>query len=367
MFSSELKEKLIAVARCLISQEQAEVLVWPHEREQGFWFGSGNICREPGGDLLLTGRYRNGGDSRSGLEAGPRGAELLVLSSSDGGKSFKPIHSFRKRDLSYPQNEVLSIEGSCLYASRAGLELFVSSEKRADYPEAVRQFQKPGTGVWSIDVMAPKAGHGFNASGIKPAFRSEQPAWLHVKDPIVFDLAGKTTMLYCSHPFTWASGNSGCAAREAQHKPFVNRDSSILSRGPAWDVAACRITERLPLPPTGILKGLPRLSLYFYDGAECMHSHGKNTGADGLSRGYSCEEVGGLAVGFDRDFPRLVSLSVERPLFTSPYGTGCSRYVSVFDGGEFYLATWQQSQPDRCQPLVVNRVDKKTIENIVCA
>ena len=33
-------------------------------------------------------------------------------------------------------------------------------------------------------------------------------------------------------------------------------------------------------------------------------------------------------------------------------GTGCSRYVSTLDTGDGVLATWQQGQEDRSQPLV---------------
>jgi len=365
MLGAELRQKLIAVGERLISQEEARVLVWPRERAEGFWFGAGNICREPGGDLLLSGRYRNGGDSRSGLKAGPRGAELAILLSSDGGRTFRQVASFYKRDLSLPGAEVLSIEGSCLYDAGGQVELFVSSEKELPYPSEVRGFQKPGTGTWSIDVLRRSGSGLFDAKGLSPAFSSQRPEWLHVKDPVVCNLNGSTVMLYCTHPFTWASSNSGCAVRNGAGGAFVNVNSCILPRGPAWDVAACRITARLPLPKVGILRDKPLLSLYFYDGAECMHPHGAARAADGLPKGYSCEEVGGLAAGFDDEFPKVERLSEKRPLFASPWGTGCSRYVSVFDAGDCYLATWQQSQEDRCQPLVINRVPKKAIEAIL--
>ena len=74
-------------------------------------------------------------------------------------------------------------------------------------------------------------------------------------------------------------------------------------------------------------------------------------------RGYSCEELGGLAYGFDAEFPRLHRLSRLAPLFVSPEGTGCSRYVSVGkedDGG--LLAIWERSSRSRSQPLVSHRL-----------
>ena len=50
MLECELRQKLVAVGERLVSQEEAQVLVWPRERAEGFWFGAGNICREPGGN-----------------------------------------------------------------------------------------------------------------------------------------------------------------------------------------------------------------------------------------------------------------------------------------------------------------------------
>ena len=38
----------------------------------------------------------------------------------------------------------------------------------------------------------------------------------------------------------------------------------------------------------------------------------------------------------------------------SPWGTGCSRYVSGLATGDAIHAFWQQSQPDRSQPLVTH-------------
>ena len=141
----------------------------------------------------------------------------------------------------------------------------------------------------------------------------------------------------------------------------------MMPRGPAWDVAAFRITARLPLPPAGVLKDRPPVSLYFYDGAECIHPHGRNRWATGMPRGYSCEEVGGLAAGVDDEFPVLSRLSVEEPLFASPRGTGSSRYVSVFEAPDRYLVTWQQSRDDVSQPLVINRVARERVVEILSA
>ncbi|MDE2814255.1 MAG: hypothetical protein OXM01_14585 [Gemmatimonadota bacterium] len=127
-----------------------------------------------------------------------------------------------------------------------------------------------------------------------------------------------------------------------------------------------RITCRLPVPKVGAFACLPSLSLYFYDGAESMHPLKAHARGVVRPRGYSCEELGGLAYGFDRQFPRLHRLSHLQPLFVSPEGTGCSRYVSVLteaDGGLF--ATWQRSTQTRSQPLFGHRFTPRRVETLL--
>ena len=80
----------------------------------------------------------------------------------------------------------------------------------------------------------------------------------------------------------------------------------------------------------------------------------------------SCEELGGLAYGFDRDFPRLHRLSRLAPLFVSPQGTGANRYVSVLteENGDLF-ATWERSSATRSQPLVAHRLSAARIERLL--
>ena len=66
------------------------------------WFGGGNAVRDPhDGSLLLIGRYRDAGDSRTGLTQGTRGRELAIFRSltADNGRSFEKINSWDKSDL----------------------------------------------------------------------------------------------------------------------------------------------------------------------------------------------------------------------------------------------------------------------------
>nr|MBP6785163.1 hypothetical protein [Verrucomicrobiales bacterium] len=132
-----------------------------------------------------------------------------------------------------------------------------------------------------------------------------------------------------------------------------------------WDIAAARVTERLTIPKVGVFAQGPDLSLYFYDSCECLRQLDENPRAVSRPRGWSCEEIGGIAVGEDHDLTKIESLSIEAPIFVSPYGTGCSRYVSTLADDSGVFATWQQSQDDLSQPLVGHFLPMKRIIEIL--
>ena len=78
----------------------------------------------------------------------------------------------------------------------AGIELFISSEKERLYPAPLASFQKPGTGVWSIDRMVAQSVEGFDPATLEPVLENrDQPEYLHVKDPVVLDTASQGTIL----------------------------------------------------------------------------------------------------------------------------------------------------------------------------
>ncbi len=339
----------------LINQQEARILIPANETRSGFWFGGGNLAQDQQGTMWLSGRYRNRGDSRTGLEAGQRGLECAVFRSDDGGQTFNKVHSWSKADLSYPERKVLSIEGTALHQCADGSwELFISTEKEMTYPESLTQFQKPGTGVWTIDRICGESLETFDLSTLTPVLENaERPEYLHVKDPVVFDAPkGDTALVLCTHPFTWTSGNSGLALRKKGQKHFQLHSWEVVSRGATWDVAATRLTGRLAIPQVGCFADTPPCAIYFYDGAECMRSHEENLRANKRPRGYSCEEISGAFFGWDDAFPRMERLSQLTPFFISPWGTGCSRYTETVVTEDGILAAWQQSQKDFAQPLV---------------
>ncbi|HAH98228.1 MAG TPA: hypothetical protein DCO70_02760 [Verrucomicrobiales bacterium] len=369
MPEQELNEKtkkvLVNLANAMVDQGAAKVLVEPQQNADGFWFGSGNIIESKPGRYLLCGRYRNHGDSRTGTDTGARGLEFALFEGSSPTGPFTKMRSFSKQDLSRSDAPVVSIEGGKLFAGPGGLEMIVSTEKGVAYPETLATFQKPGTGVWSIDRISADSIKSLDIATLTEVQSSSKGATLHIKDPVVFESpTGGTALMFCSHPFSWSSSNTGLALRdEGGDVAFTLQSYSVLERGATWDVACTRVTDRLAVPQVGLMAELPPLSLYFYDGAECLRSLDENAKAVNRPRGYSCEELGGLAWGWDSQFPRMQRLSDDFPLFVSPYGTGCSRYVSTLKTQGGIMATWQQSQPDRSQPLVGNFLDNLAVES----
>jgi len=96
-----------------------------------------------------------------------------------------------------------------------------------------------------------------------------------------------------------------------------------------------------------------------------MREHDESDRAFRRPRGYSCEELGGAFFGWDSEFPSMVRLSDSGPLFVSPWGTGCSRYVDAITLDDGILATWQQSQMDLSQALVSHFLPMSEVESFL--
>jgi hypothetical protein len=358
------RSRLEALARLLVNQQRARVLIPPRENGPGFWFGAGNMVEDARGQLYLCGRYRNAGDSRTGLQAGVRGAELAVFRSADRGRSFDKILSFSKRDLSYEDREVLSIERAWLYPASSGVELYISTEKTGiPYPRGFEEFQKPGTGVWSIDRIAAPEIESLDPAGIEPLIEEHDPRYCHLKDPMVYrGEAGDTVLMMSTHPYNWASSNTALCLRMRGQDGFGRPDFDFFPRGFTWDVAISRICGVVQVPRVGPFERLPQAYLYFYDGGECMRQHDEHVTGVRRPRGYSCEELGGAAFSTEEAFPMMERLSTTQPLYVSPHGTGCSRYTSALQAEDGIYTSWEQSRPDLSQPLVLHFTPREQVE-----
>jgi len=326
------------------------------------------MVQDADGRFWVVGRYRNAGDSRTGLGAGERGLELAVFCSTDQGRSFDQTFAWSKSDLNEGQRAVVSIEGSALHWTEKGVELFVSTEQTGiGYPEDFEAFLKPGTGVWVIQRLAAATIAELPSAPVETILESRDPNRLHVKDPAVYDAPdGTTVLLFCTHPFCWSSSNTAWARRPSGSDHFDEPIWDAFPRGPAWDVAITRGTALWDVPRLGPFQKRSATVL-FYDGGESLRNLDEHERALRRPRGYSCEELGGAACFFDGDMRRIERLSAHLPLFVSPYGTGCSRYVDVLAVDEGFYVTWQQSQADGSQPLVMNFVGMRELAAVLGA
>ncbi|HUX20724.1 MAG TPA: exo-alpha-sialidase, partial [Spirochaetia bacterium] len=253
--------------------------------------------------------------------------------------------------------------------SPTGVELFVSSEKAGiPYPDELERFRKPGTGIWTIDRLRADSPEKLTPVGMEEVFTSDDPAHIHVKDPYLFrSVRGDDVAVFCSHPFNWSSSNSVYSVRPRGSEEFGPAHYGFFPRGFTWDVAMSRITGSLAVPRVGAFADLPPLVLFFYDGGESVRNYQEHEKAVRRPRGYSCEELGGLAFGIDDEELSLRRISTLLPSFISPYGTGSSRYVKPLVTEEGIFATWQQSQPNRSQPLVMNFLPMDRVRELLTA
>ena len=112
--SPEIEDRLLRLATRLVDQERAHVLISPNQPSFGYWFGGGNLHQTPSGSFVLSGRYRNAGDSRTGVGAGVRGLEYSIFEGPTFAGPFKKIRSWSKADFSSDAKPVISFEGSAL-------------------------------------------------------------------------------------------------------------------------------------------------------------------------------------------------------------------------------------------------------------
>ena len=369
----ELEERLTNLANALVNQNRARVIVPAQQPSTGFWFGGGNTIEDANGDLHVVGRYRNHGDSRTGVAAGERGLELAIFTSTNGGETWQKAVSFSKPELNVGDRTVLSIEGSAIRRTSNGYELYVSTEKDGiRYPAGYEGYLKPGTGVWTIERLAAETLHGLKQSPIETVAECADLRWLHLKDPFLYERHGEAlNLLFCSHPFSWSSSNTGYRAAPADSASNANLTPQFggprydfFPRGATWDVAMTRGTSVVDVPKAGAFTDIDA-SLFFYDGGESLRDLDEHSTAVKRPRGYSCEELGGVAYIQNGSFDHIERLSKYLPQFISPYGTGCSRYVDVVSTEAGLLATWQQSQDDRSQPLVINVLSHQEVADIL--
>ena len=71
---------------------------------------------------------------------------------------------------------------------------------------------------------------------VRTIVQSGDPQFLHVKDPFVYDDEGNVVLLFCTHPFNWASSNTAYCLRRAGEEQFGEIDFHFFPRGFTGDV-----------------------------------------------------------------------------------------------------------------------------------
>jgi len=159
-------------------------------------------------------------------------------------------------------------------------------------------------------VPAAKSG------GVVPLIRSDDPAHLHVKDPVFapspvssLEAAVEGRLICCVHSFAWSEGHSGDVS------VLFSADGAVQLLGPfhaptaplglTWDVAAARITGwvatadclRVLPAPSSVGEAMEASLVLLYDGAETFRPQPGNERSKHRPRGYCCEELGGALIG----------------------------------------------------------------------
>ena len=120
-------------------------------------------------------------------------------------------------------------------------------------------------------------------------------------------------LLFCTHPYSWSSSNSAVAVRPARCATWGHPNLSFFPRGTTWDVAITRGTCFVDVPPIGAFADRP-IGLLFYDGGESLRPADQHQQSVRRPRGYSCEELSGVAYFRDetiRPPPSFVTASAE--------------------------------------------------------
>ena len=160
------------------------------------------------------------------------------------------------------------------YIGRSKVSSYLFPQKKTTWviPENFESYLKPGTGVWTIDrLQAENIAQLVNASVI-PVVASAAPETCHIKDPFVYHTKTDACMLlFCTHPFSWTSSNSGYITREKNNNIFDQPCVDFFPRGLTWDVAMTRGTAVIDVPQVGEFAN-QQVSLIFYDGGECVRN-----------------------------------------------------------------------------------------------
>ncbi|MGI6208217.1 MAG: hypothetical protein ACOYEW_08375 [Anaerolineae bacterium] len=312
----------------LFDPAKGQTVLEPTGVGKGYWVGAPSIIYDDTAErFYLYYRVR---------EPRPvRGKECHIVSSSDG-VHFEPVWTATQQDLG-----TTSMERSCLFRTPEGRWRLYLSYVGED-------------GQWRIDYMEADRPEDFDVRTRQSVFTAADVDAEGVKDPWVAKIGPLYYMLvsYAPRPKRLTEEQEGTLhATGDVYNTGLTKSSSGLAvsedgihwqwmgeifapSDTGWDSWCARLGSIVYVPP---------VYLGFYDGAA------------GVEENY--EERCGLAVSTDLWHFQRVSFS--GPALTSPYASGCVRYVDgVFARGAYWFY-YEFARPDGSHELRLSKVVAK--------
>ena len=265
---------------------------------------------------------------------GTRGGICRIAESVDG-RQFETIWETSREAFDSP-----SIEKSSLFQTQEGVaRLYVS------YVEGC-------SNRWQIDLVEATSWTSLDPSERVPILTPEQCGNQGVKDPVVVQV-GQDYLLFANYAPCPPDGKQESLERmHAEGNAFVSgivntgsglatsRDGvrfkwhgPVLDPGTSWDAFMARIVAVIRTPPVFTV---------FYDGRPDVAA--------------SYEDKCGIAVS--QDLRRIVKLSDDAPVLSSPEGTGCVRYLSAVSIGDEIYYYYEYALGDGSHELRMHKVKK---------
>jgi len=305
---------------------KGKTIIKPPSKGRGYWAGAPSaMFDDDTGDFYLYYRLRK--------PRPIRGGEIRIDRSPDGVK-FKTVWKATREDF-----RSKSIEKSCLLKCPDGkFRLYVS-------------YVDPKDQRWRVDMLEANSPEKFDPAKRVKILTAADIKEEGVKDPAVYVIGGTFFMFlsYARKPkrISKEKKKRMHATADVYNTGLIKSSSGLAistdgvafgwvgdifsPRDEGWDSYASRIGAIVYIPP---------VYTAFYDGS----AHVKE----------NYEERTGIAVSLD--LPNFFRLTSDGPILTSPHGSGCLRYIDVFnlDGELWYY--YEYARADGSHELRLNRV-----------
>lgn len=265
----------------------ARLVVGPRAAGYGNWAGAPSAVYT-GGWVYLAYRLRERGETR--------GSSIVVARSADGF-NFETL-----AELSKDEFGAASLERAALVTCPdQSWRLYVSCAT-------------PGSYHWWIDVLAAPEPDAFDARSRRTVLPGDETT--AVKDPVVTVDDDRWRLWVCCHPLEDPAATDRMYSRYAESQDGEHWDllgDALVGPAGLWDARGTRIAS--------VTRNGDEW-LAFYDGR--------------ASASDNAEERTGLASG---PLPYGLLAAPDGPAYSSPWGSGSLRYVSVVNGRIYFEAS----------------------------